>query len=88
MKVAAPALTVTAVFTNGYSIVSDGQLTWGDAFVGANTALQIAFPVYGVIYGVVDVGASYMTGTSLTDYTKNAIDSNVSGSINIGWSGN
>ncbi|MBL6447476.1 hypothetical protein JMN32_14250 [Fulvivirga sp. 29W222] len=85
MKVAAPALTVTAVFTNGYSIVSDGQLTWGDAFVRINTALQIAFPVYGVIYGVVDVGTSYVTGTSLTDYTKNAIDSNVSGSINLGF---
>ncbi|MGB3468183.1 MAG: RHS repeat-associated core domain-containing protein, partial [Cyclobacteriaceae bacterium] len=54
MKVGAPALTGVAVITNGYSIVSDGKLTWGDAFVAVNTGLQIAFPVYGVAYGVVD----------------------------------
>jgi hypothetical protein len=85
LKVAAPALTVTAVLTNGYSIFSDGQLTWGDAFVGVNTTLQIAFPIYGVAYGLVDVGTSFVTGTSLTDKIKNGIDSNTSGSISVSW---
>ncbi len=87
MKFATPALTATAIVTNGYSILSDGELTWGDAFVAVNTGLQVVFPAYGVIYGVVDVGTSLVTGTSLTDYTKNAIDSNVNGSLSIGWSG-
>jgi hypothetical protein len=83
MRVAAPALTGAAFVTNGISIVSDGELTWGDAFVGINTGLQVAFPVYGVLYGAVDVGASLVTGTSLTDYTRNAIDSNTNGSIKL-----
>jgi hypothetical protein len=85
MRVAAPALTATAVLTNAYSIVSDGKLTWGDAFVGANTALQFAFPVYGVAYGIIDVSSSIVTGKSLTDHAKDAIDSNLGGSIGINW---
>lgn len=31
------------------------------------------------------MGTSWATGTSLTDYTKNAIDSKASGSINLGF---
>jgi hypothetical protein len=54
-----------------------------DAFVAGNTALQIAFPVYGVFYGAADVGAAYFFGQSITSYTKDAIDSNTSGAIKI-----
>jgi RHS repeat-associated protein len=83
LKVAAPALVVTAVATNLYDIGKDGTLTWGDAFVMGNTVLQITFPVYGVIYGAADVGAAYFFGQSITTYTKDAIDSNTTGAIKI-----
>lgn len=83
LKVAAPALTFAAVGTNSYDILQDGSLTWGDAFVAGNTALQIAFPVYGVVYGAADVGAVLIFGQSISGYTKSYIDSNTSGSIKI-----
>jgi len=81
----APALTVAGVVTNGYDILKDGQLTAGDAFQAANTAVMIAFPVYGVLYGAADLGSSLLFGQSITDYVKSGIDSNVSGSIKLGY---
>ena len=79
----APALTGLGIITNGYDIVKDGQLTAGDGFQALNTGLMIAFPVYGVAYGVLDLGFSVFTDQSLTDRIKTGIDSNVSGSVAI-----
>jgi len=80
---AAPALGVLGAATNLYDIVQDGQLTAGDGFQAVNTGLMIAFPVYGVIYGVVDLGFGVFSDQSLTDRIKSGIDSNVSGSYAI-----
>ena len=82
---AAPALGALGVATNVYDIFQDGQLTAGDGFQAINTGLMIAFPVYGVAYGLVDLGFSMFTDQSLTDRIKSGIDSNVSGSISVGW---
>jgi RHS repeat-associated protein len=79
----APALAGLGVLTAGYDIVKDGELTAGDAFQAINTGLMIAFPVYGVLYGVADLGSSLIFGQSITDAVKSGIDSNVSGSIAI-----
>jgi RHS repeat-associated protein len=77
----APALTGLGILTNGYDIIKDGQLTAGDGFQAINTGLMVAFPVYGVIYGAVDLGFAVFSDQSLTDRIKTGIDSNVSGSI-------
>jgi RHS repeat-associated protein len=79
----APALTGLGVLTTGYDIIKDGQLTAGDGFQAINTGLMIAFPVYGVIYGAVDLGFGLFSDQSLTDRIKSGIDSNVSGSIEV-----
>lgn len=76
----APALTGLGILTNSYDILKDGQLTAGDGFQAVNTGLMIAFPVYGVFYGVVDLGFGVFSDQSLTDRIKSGIDSNVSGS--------
>jgi hypothetical protein len=81
----APALTGVAIVTNGIDIFRDGQLTAGDAFVAINTTLQIAFPVYGVLYGVADLGSSLIFGQSITGAIKSGIDSNVSGGLKLGY---
>ena len=79
LKTAAPALQGLAILTNGYDIVRDGEITAGDVFQAVNTGLQVAFPAYGVVYGVVDLGFSYHSGQSLTDRIKGGIDGSLNG---------
>jgi RHS repeat-associated protein len=77
----ATTFAIAGLLTTAYDIGKDGQLTAGDAFQAANTALMVAFPVYGVFYGVTDLGFAVFSGTSLTDRVKSGIDSKVSGSV-------
>jgi RHS repeat-associated protein len=83
LNTAAPVLTGVAIVTTGYDILKDGKLSVGDGFQGANTALQIIFPVYGVLYGLVDLGFSVFSDRSLTDRIKTGIDSNITGTISL-----
>jgi RHS repeat-associated protein len=75
MKYAGPGLTFLAVGTTAYDILKDGKISVGEGFQAVNTALQIIFPVYGVFYGLVDLGFSIFTDRSLTDRIKTGIDS-------------
>tara|TARA_Y100000114_G_scaffold4151_1_gene3470 strand:- start:948 stop:1514 length:567 start_codon:yes stop_codon:yes gene_type:complete len=70
MKVAQPITLAGGIALTAYGIFKDGKLSVGDGFQAANTALQIAFPVYGVLYGLTDIGLSVFTGTSLTERVK------------------
>lgn len=79
----APTIAVLGVVTNAYDILKDGKITAGDVFQAGNTALMIAFPVYGVIYGVADLGFAVFSDQSLTDRIKSGIDSRIEGSINL-----
>ncbi|MBX2901904.1 MAG: hypothetical protein KF775_19825, partial [Cyclobacteriaceae bacterium] len=79
----ATTFAVAGALTTLYDIGKDGQLTAGDGFQFVNSGLMIAFPVYGVLYGVVDLGFGIFADKSLTDWIKSGIDSNVSGSIAI-----
>ena len=84
LKTVAPGLTALSVVNTGYDIINDGSLTFGDAFQAINTSLQLTFPVYGVLYGVVDIGVSmYTGGTSLTSLIKTGIDSNINASYDF-----
>lgn len=59
------------------NIVKDGKLTAGDAGVATLTAAQIAFPVFGAIVGIYDIGSLMFGYKSSSDLIHDAIDNNL-----------
>ncbi|MBL3656710.1 hypothetical protein [Fulvivirga sediminis] len=83
LKNAAPYPAALSASLTIYDIAQDRSITAGDIFQGLNTTAQLIFPAYGVIYGAVDLGTAFITGTSLTAHTKNWIDSKVTTSYDF-----
>lgn len=72
-----------SVVSTGADIISDGELSAGDGVQALITGAQIVFPVFGVIYGAIDLGFTVFTDQSLTPRIKEGIDSNINGSIKL-----
>lgn len=66
------------VFT-GIEAFSDRNVTGGDGAKMLIAGASVAFPVFGVIYGLTDLTVQFTTGTSLTDRIANGIDSSTGG---------
>ncbi len=56
-------------------ITRDGKISAGDVFQGLNTVAQFIFPVYGLGYGILDLGFSLFSEKSLTQRIKDGTDS-------------
>jgi RHS repeat-associated protein len=77
LKVSGPILNVVAAGMTAYNIGKDGKMTVGEGFTAVNTGLQMAFPVYGFAFSVVDLGFSLISDKSLSDRMQGYIDNNV-----------
>lgn len=83
MKPIGKTATIAAPLTAAYSILKDGKLTIGDGYEAAVTGFGIAFPVFGLLYGALDLGFSLFSHKSLTDRVKETIDEQFNYNINI-----
>lgn len=65
MRVRYHGLKVVGALSTAYDIRKDGVISAGDVFQRVNTALQMAFLVYGVLYGAIDLGSSLIFDKNL-----------------------
>jgi hypothetical protein len=52
----------------------DGNLSVGDGAKLLIAGTSVAVPVFGLVYGLVDMTVQFSTGTSLTDRIANGLD--------------
>ncbi|UXE67868.1 MAG: hypothetical protein KA713_04490 [Chryseotalea sp. WA131a] len=68
-------LGVVGILSTGVESALDGNLSIGDGTKFALGVASVAFPVFGIVYGLTDLAFQFGTGTGLTDRIANGLDS-------------